>query len=438
MASIEKRETKKGISYIITVSNGYSVSGKKLREKAVFNPNPNQTPKQQQRDLEKFVLEFESRVKNGKCYSGEKITFYDFTVKWLKEYANNQLEATTVSSYVATLDKHIIPEIGHLKLSEIKPLHLQEFYNKLLKEGNGEKGGYAPSTVKRLHAVISSILATAYEWQMIEYNPCDRVKLPKSNTSEKIKYFTFEQAETFLNALELEYSADYKAHTRTLKSGKQSSVPSYKAKRTIPTQLKVLFNMALFGGFRRGELIALTWDRINLKNNTVEVVSSTGYANNKMYNKAPKTKGSIRLVTLPKSVIDMLKIYRREQLEQRFLLGEKWNGDNWVFTKWNGEQMNLFTPSQAFTNIINKYNSTVTDESEKLPLIGFHGLRHTHATLLVSTNTDIKTISARLGHANTSTTLNIYAHSLQKQDETCANVLDDMFKPKETEVKQAN
>jgi integrase len=436
MASIEKRETKKGISYIITVSNGYSVSGKKIREKAVFTPNPNQTPKQQQKELEKFAVEFETRVKSGKCYSGEKITFYDFTVKWLKEYANNQLEATTASSYVFALDKHIIPEIGHLKLSEIKPLHLQEFYNKLLKEGNGAKGGYAPSTVKRLHAIISSILSTAYEWQMIEFNPCDRVKLPKDKTSEKIKYFTFEQTETFLQALELEYTSDYKEHTRTL-NGSKYTVGAYQEKRGIPTQFKVLFNMALFGGFRRGELVALTWDNINFENNTVDVVSSTAYANKKMYNKAPKTKGSIRVVTLPKSVMDMLKIYRREQLEQRFLVGDKWVGDNWVFIQWNGKQMHVSTPSHVFKEVLDKYNATVTDESQKLPMIGLHGLRHTHATLLVSTNTDIKTISARLGHANTSTTLNIYAHSLQKQDETCANVLDEMFKQKKT-AKQAN
>ena len=79
--------------------------------------------------------------------------------------------------------------------------------------------------------------------------------------------------------------------------------------------------------------------------------------------------------------------------------------------------MNLSTPYHTFKGIINKYNATVEDETKKLPNIPLHGLRHTSATLLISENVDVRTVSARLGHAQTSTTMNIYAHSLKKSDE---------------------
>lgn len=172
-----------GNSYKIVVSNGYDVKGKKIRETTTFTPDQAMTPKQQQKALEKFIFEFEERVKNGKYLKGEKITFKDFTNRWLQEYANQQLEKTTIATYRDMLDQMIIPAIGHLKLSKIQPLHLQSYYNNLLEDGirkDGKEGGYSAATIKKCHAVISSILTTAVQWQIIETNPCERVSPPKN------------------------------------------------------------------------------------------------------------------------------------------------------------------------------------------------------------------------------------------------------------------
>ena len=121
MASIKQI----GNSYKIIVSNGYDVNGKKIRETTTFTPDQTITPKQQQKALEKFVFEFEERVKNGKYLKGEKITFKEFTNRWLQEYANQQLELTTIADYTDLLEQMIIPAIGHL--SKIQPLHLQSY-----------------------------------------------------------------------------------------------------------------------------------------------------------------------------------------------------------------------------------------------------------------------------------------------------------------------
>lgn len=420
-----------GNSYKIVVSNGYDVNGKKIRETTTFTPDQSMTTKQQQKALEKFIFEFEERVKNGKYLKGEKITFKDFTNRWLQEYANQQLEITTIADYTDLLNQMIIPAIGHLKLSKIQPLHLQSYYNNLLEDGirkDGKEGGYSTATIKKCHAVISSILTTAVQWQIIESNPCERVSPPKDKKgNDDIKHFTLEQAEFFLNALEMSYTSTYKAHDRIDDTGKKYHVPEYTETRIIPTQFKVFFNLALFGGLRRGELIALTWDDIDFNNNTVSVSKSTGYANKQLITKTPKNKSSIRKVSIPGPVIDMLKKYRKEQQELRLSLGDQWLGDNHIFIQWNGKQMHLTTPYHTFKDIIKKYNATVKDDTKKLPNIPLHGLRHTSATLLISENIDVRTVSARLGHAQTSTTMNIYAHSLKKSDEKAANTLDNLL-----------
>ncbi len=430
MANIEKR----GTNYRITVSNGYDITGKQIREKATFTPDPGLSAKQQQKALDKFVFEFEEKVKSGNFLKGEKITLQDFTKTWLKEYAEQQLEKTTFAYYNTTLNQKIIPALGHIKLTKIQPMHLQSFYNNLLEDGvrkDGKKGGYSPSTIKKYHVILSSILSTALHWQLIESNPCDRVSTPKNkNITDNVKHFTLEQTESFLQALEMEYTTTYKEHDRIDDTGKKYHVPAYTEARGIPIQFKVLYNIAVFGGLRRGELLALTWDDIDFDNNTVSVSKSTGYTGKETYIKAPKNKSSIREIKLPGLLMELIRKHKKEQQELRISLGDQWIGENYLFIQWNGKQMNVATPYHTFKDIVSKYNSTVTEESSKLPDIPFHGLRHTSATLLISENVDIRTVSARLGHAQTSTTMNIYAHSLKEQDEKAANALGNLFKKK--------
>lgn len=427
MASIEKR----GNTYTVIVSAGYDVNGKKLREKTTFNPDTNMTERQQQKALEKFAHDFEERVKNGKFLSGEKITFKEFYAYWLKEYADKHLEKTTLEDYIIELDYKIVPALGHLKIAKIKPTHLQSFYNNLLEDGvrrDGKPGGYSPVTIKKDHAIISSMLTQAVLWQLIESNPCDRVSPPKNNKMiDDVKYFTLEQSICFLNALEMEYTTKYKAHDRVDDTGKKYHVPQYIETRNIPTQFKVFFNLALFGGMRKGELVALTWNDINFENNSINIDKSTAYVNKQVITKAPKNKSSVRIINVPAPVMDLVKKYRTEQLEYKLSIGDQWQGDNYVFIQSSGKQMHPATPYGTFKDIVNKYNATVEKEEDKLPDIPLHGLRHTSATLLISDNNDVRTVSARLGHAQTSTTMNIYAHSLKKMDEKASASLDNLL-----------
>ena len=158
MASIRKR----GNTYQITVSNGRDPLGRKLVETATFVPDQNRTEKQNQKALEKFIFEFEEKVRSGKYLDGEKVSFQQFADTWIADYAMQQLELTTVDIYKLLLKVHILPEIGNIKLARIQPVHLNKLYNAMLQSRkDGKPGGYSPTTIKRVHALISSILSTA-------------------------------------------------------------------------------------------------------------------------------------------------------------------------------------------------------------------------------------------------------------------------------------
>lgn len=434
MASIEKR----GSTYKIVVSNGYDINKKKIRESTIFAPDPKMTEKQQKKALEKFAFEFEQKVINGKYFKGEKTILKEFIDVWLKEYACDSLEETTLSDYKLHIDNKILPAMGHLKLTEISPLGLQCFYNSLAEDGvrkDKKKGGYAPGTIRKVHCVISSILSSAVAWEILESNPCEKVsptdkskmkKIREKNSvnTRSIKYFTPEQTEWFLDAMNAEFKYSYKGHDRTDDTGKNYHVDDYISTKTLSTQFKVFFILALFGGCRRGELIALTWSDIDFDNNTIDINKSAAYVNKKVLIKSTKNNSSCRIIALSEGIMKVLKHYKAEQSRFRLYQGDAWQDGNYLFTQSNGVIMNPSTPYQKFKEIIHYYNSNITEESLKLPDIPLHGLRHTSATLLIAENIDVRTVSGRLGHSQTSTTMNIYAHNLQKKDVLAASALD--------------
>ncbi|MFA9376208.1 MAG: tyrosine-type recombinase/integrase [Lachnotalea sp.] len=440
MASIRKR----GNTYQITVSNGRDVMGNQIREMTTFTPDQSLTTNQQKKSLEAFVFEFEQKVKAGKVLKGEKITFMDYTELWLKDYAQNQLEATSLSNYKQHLNVRILPAIGHLKIADINPLHLQSLYNNLTEDGvrsDGKKGGYSYQTIKKTHAIISNMLKTAVYWQMIESNPCDRVQVPNLDKSKekKVKYFTQEQAEIFLSFLDKPHTTTYKAHARIDDTGKSYTVNDYKESRTIPEQLKLFFYLSIFGGFRRGELVAITWNDIDFENNAISINKSSAYVDKKTITKSPKSISSNRLISLPDFIIAMARHWKIEQAKYKLELGDQWvvtegNDLKYVYTQWNGKQMAPSTPYQTFKKIIGWYNETVENEDEKLPDIPLHGLRHTSASLLISKNLDIQTISGRLGHSSSNVTFGIYAHSFKKMDKVAADILGDMLPAKKKSI----
>ncbi len=424
MASIRERNG----SYQVTVSTGRDIYGKKLRETATFTPDPGLTPKKRQKAVEEFARDFESKVLNGLAMDGRKVTLKEFTDRWLEEYASQKLQPGTVEKYRDELDK-ILPVLGHLKLTELKPHNLNAFFVSLTKDGarkDGKPGGYSRGSIAKTSNVLSSVLRTATEWEIIEKNPLDKVRIQGEAAADKLKFFTPEQAATFLAYIEQPYTVKTKGHRRTDDTGKDYTVGDYQRTKEIPEQLRVLFNLAIYAGLRKGELLALEWSDIDFQNDTVSITKAVSVVGGQQITKAPKTKNSRRTVTIPHFLTQRLRALRADRLKYRLSLGDYWQGGDWVFIQDNGKQMSYSTPYSAFQDTIARYN-TGRPATAQLPAIPFHGLRHTSATLLIASKQDVRTVSSRLGHAQASTTMNIYAHALQETDRKAVNALENML-----------
>lgn len=424
MASIEERNG----SYRITVSTGRDIFGKKLRERTTFTPDPSLTPKKRQKAVEDFARDFEAKVLNGIVMDGRKITLKEFVDRWLKEYAPQHLEPGTIEKYQDELDK-VLPALGHLKLSELRPHNLNSFFVSQTKDGarkDGKPGGYSKGSIAKNRNVLSSVLRTAAEWELIEKNPLDKVRLNAEDAADKIKFFTTEQAATFLEYIEKPYKVTTKGHKRKDDTGKEYTVGDYESTKDIPEQIRVLFILAIYGGLRKGELLALEWSDIDFKADTVSITKAVSVVGGQQITKAPKTKTSRRVVAIPHFLTQRLQKLRTERIKYRLSLGDYWKGDDWVFIQENGKQMSYSTPYSAFHDTLVRYNVDKA-EADQLPLIPFHGLRHTSATLLIADRQDIRTVSSRLGHAQASTTMNIYTHALQETDRKAADALEGML-----------
>lgn len=181
---------------------------------------------------------------------------------------------------------------------------------------------------------------------------------------------------------------------------------------------QALVSLAIITGCRRGELVALQWDDIDL-NGLIVSINKSNYASKTdgIKTKKPKTTGSIRMVAIPPFCAALLKRYRREQKEERIRLGDQWIDEGWIFTQWNGAPMYPTTPTAWFSDFLRRYD---------LPHRKFHALRHTSATLLLVNGADIKTVGSRLGHRKLSTTKR-YVHKVESADVAAANAFETMF-----------
>lgn len=441
MASIKKRVNKKGISFLITVSNGYKPDGTKVFETTTFKPESDMTPRQAEKAAQQYALRFEELVKNGKLFEGDKMTFSAFIVKWRENHAVNVLEETTLLDYERQLNNWLLPHLGGYKMSKITLPVIEDTYQKILTkiqaDSETKTEGYA--TIEKCHNILSGIFRTAVRWSIIEVNPCKEACLPKKKekTHKKLKYFTPQQALLFLKSLDETYYTTYKAHKRTNNAGNTYCIETYTEPHKISTMFKVLFYIALLCGMRKGELLALTWDDIDMENLTIKVSKSAAVIENRMVIKTTKNISSNREITFPEKLLPLLQYYKKEQEQLQQTYGTYYsNPEGYLFTQDNGNIMHYSTPYHKMQKIIQYYNFSVNadeklsaKEKEELllPKIPFHGLRHSCATLLKFLNVDYVDIAEKLGHAQVSTTMNIYLHTFKEQERITSEKLDSFL-----------
>lgn len=425
MAHIEKR----GTSYRISVYLGRDKDNKRIYKRTTYTPSET-APTKIEREVQSYAIAFEERVKKGILLDGDSLTFNDFIEQWDKNFAIQNLSISTYECYKSLIRLYLADILGNIKMTKITALHMQNIYNDMF--ANNKSVG----TIQKVHRVASNIFNHAVKWNVIEHNICKNTDLPRKQKKNEIHCFNIEQANTFLRILEEPVTTTYSSHCRTI-NNTSYSVDEYTETRNIPLQFQIFYEIALLGGLRRGEIISLTWNDINTSNNTISISKSTACVKGNQYVKAPKTAAGYRTITLPRRVFDKLNKWHTEQLHSSLRLGNLWEGyrgkdfdNNFIFIQETGKQMHLSTPTKRFKSILETYNKYVENDDDKLPVIRLHDLRHTSASLLISQNVDIRTISNRLGHSHTSVTLDIYSHAISELDEKASNALDSLINNK--------
>jgi len=386
----------KGKGYEIRVFCGVDADKKRIDRSRTWVPEKKYSPKQLERELERQKALFEEEVKGGKAYD-RNMKFGEFAKRWMDEYAKVKLTPNTVGRYADFL-KRINPAIGHIRLSDLKAPHLNSFYRNLSEDNvriqqkraaDGKrvyKGRLAPKTILEHHRLISKILATAIKWQLLDINVATRADPPKV-PHQDVSFLNEQEARQMILALDKE-----------------------------PMQYRTMILLLIYTGMRRGELMGLEWKDIDLKNGQITIVRTSQYIGNKtLITKDPKTHAGQRRFSIGQSVVGLLTEYRKWQNAARLKLGDKWVSSDRLFTAWDGSPMYPDTLTKWFGQFLKRHG---------FGKVTLHSLRHTNATLMIAEGTDIRTVSNRLGHAQTSTTLNIYAHALKSKDKDAAEKLE--------------
>lgn len=391
--SIEKRGEN---TYRLVVSTGKNLDGSRARRTKTIHGT--------RKDAEIALAEFVTEANRGLVPEGKPVTFEEFYHIWQVNYGTKDLAPSTYNRYVGMLESRILPYLGSFTLEKIKPTDLMKLYDMLeqdtqikrLAKNNGERTlkPLSKKTILEHHRLISAMLHKAVYWQLIPYNPAERVQPPRSRKPKR-RYYDDEQCKVLLSNLN-------ELSTENIK-------------------YKVAITLTVFTGVRLGELMGLEWSDIDFTNGIVSINKSSQYLADKgVFTKTPKTESSIRDVAIPDFVVSLLEEYKSWYEEQKSIYGELWIDSDRLFVQSDGKPMHPSTISKWFVKFVKEIG---------LPVINFHGLRHTNATLLISQNIDVAVVAARLGHAQITTTFNFYVHPIISHNKSAGNVLQDLLIP---------
>lgn len=427
------------MAHIELLTNGHyrirvpdkDMNGKRINRSMTYTPKE-KSPSKIKKEVENEAYKFEERIKNGLFFEGDKITFSEYIPIWREQWAKLNLTQHVLEGYEDIFRLRALPVIGNLPMSKIKPTHIQGIISEMLNNGR------ATATANKTKTAINSVMKYACDMQIIHDNPCERVRVPKTPQTDELHVLSVEQVKRFFEALEGRYTRVIKGHvSKSPKTGEQFDVKDYIQYTEIPFQWRVYFNLAICCGFRRGEICALKWSDIDWDNKTISVKRAVSKIKGGQIIKEPKTKSGKRTISLDNTSYVLLREWYKKQKEYSLQLGTLWKGErgkkfdeNYIFIQLeNGLMINVDTPTHKFKEIIEMYNKTCENDEDKLPIIRLHDLRHTCATLLISSNkVDISTVSHRLGHANTNITLSVYTHYYAENDKNASDVMEEILK----------
>jgi integrase len=312
------------------------------------------------------------------------VTVGQYLNEWLA--GKHALKPKTVALYRDALDHYLIPQLGPVRLMELRAHHLDRFYASIAVGRRGRP--LSPSSIRRIHAALRSALNTAVKRRLIPYNPALHIDLAPENP-KRPKPWTGEQAQTFL-------------------------------RETSNDRLATLYRLMLVTGMRRGEAIGLRWEDVDLDGRCLFIVQQITEVRGKAVVGTPKTKRGTRVVPLDAATADQLCHHRETQLLEKSAWGPAWNDQGLVFTREDGRHLRPEYVTRHFLKLA---------RDAGLPPIRLHDLRHTNASLALAAGVELKVVSERLGHSTTTITADLYTHVHRAVGRAAADKIASVLEP---------
>jgi integrase len=353
-------------------------TGKRKTRYASFRGN--------KREAEIELAKLVAAAANGDQVDPSKLTVNEFLDRWERDWCAGNVSPKTAERYGELLRLHVRPTLGATKVQKLRPVHLSELYGTLQRDAK-----LAPRTIGHVHRAVHRALGHATGWDVVTQNVAARVSPPRIGHQE-VEILTPAQVKAIL----------IKARGRAI--------------HPIAT-------LALATGMRRGELLALRWQDVDLDQFKITVARSLEQTKAGLRFKEPKTAHGRRTISLPATAVTELRAHWRDRQTQRLALGAgKSPPDELVFSDLNGEP--------RLPNAITKeWERTAAAAGTAATL---HSLRHTHASHLIANGLDILTISRRLGHGSPTITLSVYGHLFPQTDDRAAQIMEAAFTAPET------
>jgi integrase len=305
-------------------------------------------------------------------------TVETFSAHWL-EHVQHRVKATTLKRYRELLQVHVVPVIGSLRMTELRPAAVQTVVAKVLETRS-------PRTAVNTYRVLSEMLGEALRWGVIATNPALAIRPPRAPRPA-------------LHVPDAETCTAILARVR----GREVEGPVV---------------LALGTGMRLGEILAVRWKDVDLERKVLRVTATLSYVAGEFTFPQPKTSRSRRSVDLPAFVVAFLKRQRKAQLERRLFYGETWTDYDIVLDDAAGAPFAPWSVSADFRRL--------TRELE-LPRTRFHDLRHAHATQLLAAGVHPKAVSERLGHSTVAFTMDVYSAVIPSMGRAAADAADQLF-----------
>lgn len=372
----KKTVTKGGKSYTYWEAR-YTLGFDQMTGKQIQRSITGKTQKEVAQKLREITVELDQ----GTYQEPTKMTLGEWLEIWLKDYSVN-LKPMTQQTYSEQIQNHIKPELGRIKLKDLKTHMIQRFYNSL---ATGEKP-LAAKTIKNIHGVLHRALNQAVSNNLIRVNPATACVLPKVQKPE-IK--PLEPGEIY----------------RILQEAKEDDYQN-------------LVTVALFTGMRQGELLGLSWDCVDFETGVIIVKQQLQHKDGKYFLCSPKSNKPRKMLPAP-LVMDALKAEQEKQRLTQQQAGEVWsNPFNLVFTDASGKNLVRRTVVKHFKAIAERAGAGDAR---------FHDMRHSFAVASLLAGDDIKTVQENLGHATAAFTLDVYGHVTEQMRRDSASRMQRFY-----------